>query len=413
MPANDLTVVVDSVVTNPAIDPARFRPPAPETSRISWLKSPGHAAVAFRYSARHVWVRASINGAEPADFLFDTGASITIIDSTYAATLGLKTQGELQGQGAGSTGSARFSQISTLRLEGTDGDGVEFGGQQVGVLSVNPFLEPFFWRRCAGVIGADFIARVVTEIDYDHDVLTFTDPATFHYAGKGTAVPFVLAGNMPAVKMTLDGKFSGDVRVDVGSSSTVDLHGPFVGRNHIEQEPTARRIPVVGGGFGGTFTSTLTRMRTLQLGTFSWKEPMLTFSGASNGALASEDYAGNIGNQVLQRFKCTFDYERRVLYLEPSARYADRDRFSRSGVQLARYGDVVKAMQVIPGSPAYRAGLREGDEVAAIDGRTAHDWTADEIQRLFEDGSLGQVVMLDVAHGAKTRKLRVKLADIL
>ncbi len=413
MPANDLTIQVDSIIVNQPIEPSRFRPPAPEANRIAWLKTPGRAQAAFRYSARHVWVRASINGAEPADFLLDTGASITILDSTYAAKLGLATEGELQSQGAGSTGSARFSQITTLRLLGDRGDGVEFSGQKVGVLSVNPFLEPFFWRGCAGVIGADFIARVVTEIDYDHGTLTFYDPATFQYSGKGTAVPFVLAGNMPAVKMTLDGRFTGDFRVDVGSSSTVDLHRPFVDRNRLEREPTGRRIPVVGGGFGGTFTSTLTRMKSLEIGPYTWREPMLTFSGAAKGALASEDYAGNIGNQILQRFKCTFDYERRQLYLEPSARYGDRDRFSRSGVQLARYGDEVKALQVIRGSPADRAGLREGDGVAAIDGRAVLDWTPDELQRLFEDGDAGRVVAVDRVRDGRKKTLKLKLAELL
>jgi hypothetical protein len=266
MPANDLTIRVDSIVFNAPIDPARFAPPAPEANRLTWLKTPGHASLPFHYNSRHVWVKASVNGRPPADFLFDTGASITIIDSTYAAGLGLTTQGELQGQGAGAAGSARFSEIQSLKIPGDDGDGVEFAGQKVGVLSINPFLEPFFWRGCAGVIGADFISRVVTRIDYDHSRLDFYDPKTFHYDGPGKAVPFALAGNMPAVHMTLDDRYSGDFRVDVGSSSTVDLHSPFVERNELDKKVKGKKIDVIGGGFGGTFTSTLTRMTKLQLG---------------------------------------------------------------------------------------------------------------------------------------------------
>jgi hypothetical protein len=145
--------------------------------------------------------------------------------------------------------------------------------------------------------------------------------------------------------MTLDDKYSGDFRVDVGSSSTVDLHGPFVARNQLDKKNKGKRLQVVGGGFGGTFSSTLTRMSKLEIGPYAWDQPMLTFSGATSGALASEDYAGNIGNQILERFRCTFDYERRVLYLEPGERYATKDRFSRSGVQLGRYGDVIKAIR--------------------------------------------------------------------
>ena len=68
-----------------------------------------------------------------------------------------------------------------------------------------------------------------------------------------------------------------------------DKGGPFVQRNRLTDHATAKRIEVVGGGFGGTFTSTLTRMAALRIGPYEWKEPMLTFSGASAGALASED----------------------------------------------------------------------------------------------------------------------------
>ncbi len=413
MPANDLVIDVDSVYVNEPYTRAQFGPPAAEAERMTWLATPAHAQVPFRYSARHVWVRASVNGGEPADFLFDTGASITILDSTYAAKLGLATEGEMQGEGAGSTGSARFSELKSLRILGGNGDGIEFAGQKVGVLSINPFLEPFFWRPCAGVIGADFISRVVTRIDYDHETLTFTDPKAFTYSGGGTAVPFVLAGNMPAVTMTIDGAYTGSFRVDVGSSSTVDLHHPFVARHQLAAKAAGRKLEVVGGGFGGTFTSTLTRMKTMTLGPYSWKDPMLSFSGAASGALASEDYAGNIGNQILQRFVCTFDYEHRRLYLEPSARFHERDHFSRAGVQLARYGDAVKAMQVLPGSPAARAGLAQGDEVTSIDSKPVLNYTADDLQRLFEDGKAGARVTLQAVHEGTPKTITLTLAEML
>jgi hypothetical protein len=413
LPANTLTIEVDSVVANTAIDSARFQRPSEEVNQISWLKTPGRAQIPFRYNARHVWVRARVNGAEPADFLLDTGASVTILDSTYAAKLGLAMQGELQSQGAGATGSARFAQLQTLTLLGADGDELQMSGQKIGVMSVNPFLAPFFWRDCAGVIGADLMTRLVTDIDYDRGTLVFQDPAHFRYQGKGKPIPFELAGNMPAIQLTLNDKFSGRFRVDVGSSSTVDLHAPFVRLNGIDDVATGRRLRVVGGGFGGTYTSFLIRLHSVTLGPFSWKEPMVILSGAKSGALASEDYAGNIGNQILERFRCTFDYERKTLWLEPSSRYGERDRFSRSGVQLARQGDAIKAMQVIPDSPAHRAGIREGDEIASIGGRAALDWTPEELQQLFENGDVGRVIPFEVMKGAKKQTLKVKLADLL
>jgi hypothetical protein len=412
MPANDLTMVVDSIWVDQLIDPAVFQPPRAEADRVAWLKAPGRAVLPVRYAARHVWLRVSVNGHEPADFLFDTGASLTVIDSAYAVKIGLATEGESSSQGAGATGSARFSRIETIRVQAPDGDGVDFRNQRVGVLSINPFLAPFFWQDCAGVLGADFIASFVTEIDYDAATITLHDPKTFTYSGAGQAVPFTLAGNMPAIHMRLDGKYEGEFRVDVGSSATVDLHRPFVERHRLRELP-GPRVAAAGGGFGGTFVNELTRMEKIEIGPFSWEQPMVSLSGATAGALASEDYAGNIGNRILERFRCTFDYERRQLHLEPSKRYAARDGLSRTGIQLTRTDGVVRAMQVLPGSAAARAGVREYDEILAIDGRPIGEWTLEKVSALFEGGEVGRSVSLEVRRDGRAKKLAMKLADVL
>jgi hypothetical protein len=60
------------------------------------------------------------------------------------------------------------------------------------------------WRKVAGLIGHDFISRFITEIDYDSLALTLRDPATFIYAGRGTALPMGLAGNCPTIHVELD-----------------------------------------------------------------------------------------------------------------------------------------------------------------------------------------------------------------
>src|SRR5207247_9968952 len=97
----------------------------------------------------------------------------------------------------------------------------------------------------------------------------------------------------------------------------------------------------------------------------------------------------------------------------PGKRFADRDRFSRAGVQLARYGDDVEAMQVLPDSPAARAGLREGDRLTAIDGKPILEWTPDALQRLFEDSPTGRIVTLEPDRSGKKRALKMTLADLL
>jgi len=412
MPMNTARFTVDSVWVNPPIAAAVFASPDEAAADVRFLDGGDAARVPFLYRTRHVWLKASVNGGPPDDFLLDTGASLTVIDSAYAARRGIATQGQIGVVGAGASGGAAFSALDSVVVRGENGGGVEIGHLKVAVLGLNAHLEPFFWRPIAGVLGYDFISRFVMEVDYDHGLLTLHAPRGFHYQGTGTAVPLTLAGNIPVVKARLDGAYEGEFRLDVGSGSSVDIHSPFV-RTHDLTAKAGKKFEVVGGGFGGTFASTLCRMKTFEIGPYRWSDPIVILSQTTRGGLASEDYAGNIGNQILERFKCTFDYDRRTVYLEPGRRYPQRDRFSLAGFQLAKLDERYEAMQVLPGSAAERAGLRAGDEVLAIDGETIASFEPEVLRRMFEDGKPGARHTLQIERQGKKKKIRLTLAELL
>jgi hypothetical protein len=413
MPLNSARIEVDSIAIDEPYTTSPYPPPADAAGDARFLAGGTRTEVPFRYDARHVWLQASVNGGPLEDFLVDTGASITVIDSGYAARRGLKVEGRIQVPGAGQTGGASFARVDSIVVPGTGGGGIRLATQNVAVLSIDPYMEPFFWRRTAGVLGYDFISRFVMTVDYDHQRLVLEDPAGFQYQGKGQAVKLEMAGNIPVAEMALDDSLRGKFRLDVGSGSSIDLHSPFVAEHRLANRG-GRSVQVMGGGFGGTFTSDLTRMKTAAIGPFSWDQPLVSLSHATQGGLASRDYAGNIGNQVLERFTVTFDYGRRTVWLEPGKRFTDPDRFSLAGVQLAREDGVVRALQVLPGSAADQAGLVEGDEVRKIDGRPIESWTLDQVTALFEEGKPGEKHTIEVMReGRKKKKLTLVLRAML
>lgn len=412
MPMNTVTQTLDSIAVDVDVPSSRFAAPDEGESPVTWLKSSGTARLPFEYRSHHVWLRASVNGGPPADFLFDTGASITVIDSGYAAKTGLPVEGAMQGAGAGASGSAAFSHLGSLRIEAADGDGIEMKDVKVAVLSVNAMLAPFFWRDCAGIIGFNVLGRFVNRIDYDGRLLTFHDPKAFRYEGQGAKVPFRLAGFIPVVPMTIDGRYSGEFRLDVGSGSTVDLHSPFV-KQHGLVEKAKRSVEVLGGGFGGTFSSRLTRVGSMQLGPYTWKDAVVSLHTGEQGMLSSADYAGNVGNRILDRFALTLDYENRVAWFEPGKNLAKADHVTRFGAQLALIDGAVRAAQVIPGSAAAKAGMRDMDEVVSIDGKPAREQDPDTLDRLFEERPPGSKVVVEVLRDGKPRRFTVKLKDLL
>ncbi|MFN8588464.1 MAG: aspartyl protease family protein [Candidatus Eisenbacteria bacterium] len=416
MPANRLRSAADSFAVNVNADGLPFDPPAPAVAggaaQVRWLNAKDSLAIPVEYASRHVWLRASVNGLPPEDFLFDTGATVTVLDSTYAAKLGLKGEGFMQAEGAGAAGSASFATLDSLVVHGPGGKGVALTHVKVALMSVSPTFRPYFWRDMAGVLGYDFISRFVVALDYDRGVLTLNDPATFAYAGAGQALPMIMNGVVPGVTGTLDDQYEGVFRLDVGSSSTVDVHAPFANRHGLEGRLTGSR-DVEGAGFGGTFTTRIGRLSRMSLGPFTWDAPMVSVSRATEGAFASEEFAGNVGNRVLERFKVTFDYDHRRVWLEPGARYHDRDGFSRSGLLVGRVDGRMSALSVLSGSPAAQAGLRDGDTIVRVNGKPAERWTLAALDALLESSREGSRVKVEVLRDGRRSKHAIELREML
>ena len=416
MPANQVKAVADTLLANLSVEGLPFSVPAAATpggpAPVTWLATPGTAKLPFDYRARHVWLKASINGGAPENFLFDTGASVTVIDSGWAATHGLKTEGRMQAAGAGAAGGASFATLGSLRIASTAKDGVELQDVKVAVLDVNPSFEPMFWRPMAGVIGYDVISRFVVTVDYDDSLLVLHDPAAWTYAGTEKALPMVMNGTVPALTGKFDDEDEGLFRLDVGSSSTVDVHAPFAKKTGLVNR-MGKTTRFDGVGFGGSFASDVGRLHSMSLGPYEWDDPVVTVSHATEGAFASEEFAGNVGNRILERFRVTLDYERRQVYLEPGKHYGDRDHLTRAGLLLTKRDGKVGVESVLANSPAERAGLKPGDQVLVVDGRDIASWDLPGITALFDDGEPGRKVPLRVLHNGREKQVKLTLAEVV
>src|SRR5262245_43513976 len=221
----------------------------------------------------------------------------------------------------------------------------------------------------------------------------------------------VMNGTVPALTGKLD-EDEGLFRLDVGSSSTVDVHAPFAKKAGLVNK-MGKTTQFDGVGFGGSFSSEVGRLRSMSLGPYEWDDPVVVVSHATEGAFASEEFAGNIGNRILERFRVTFDYERRQVYLEPGRRYADRDHLTRAGLLLTRRSGKVGVESVLKDSPADRAGLRTGDEVLAVDGRGIAQWDLPQLTDLLDEGEPGRKVEVRVMRDGHQKQLKVKLSEVV
>ncbi len=162
------------------------------------------------------------------------------------------------------------------------------------------------------------------------------------------------------------------------------------------------------------FTTRYGRLSRMAIGPYAWDAPMVSVARAAEGAFASEEFAGNIGNRVLERFTVTLDYDHRRIWLEPGERFASRDALSRSGMLVGRAGGKVVALSVLPGSPAHAAGIRDDDELVRVQGKPAGEWTLSALDAVLEQGDIGSRVKIEVLRdGKKKSKHTVTLREML
>lgn len=110
----------------------------------------------------------------------------------------------------------------------------------------------------------------------------------------------------------------------------------------------------------------MTIIKELKLGPYRFRNvPVYVFDDTYN--VTSYPYLGGlIGNDLLRRFNCILNYEKRDFYLIPNGQFNAPFDYSYSGIELYYIDGEIILGDVAKGSPAEKAGLLEGDVVIAI-----------------------------------------------
>ena len=363
-----------------------------------------------------VFVRARVNRSEPIWFAVDSGATFPfIIDTRRAAALGLRLEGGFTRKGGAGPGT--YDVQTTHRVEIKVG-GVEFVNQTAAVIALRS-LEAIAGRRLDGVIGRDLFIHYVVAIDYRSQKISLYDPQSYTYTGTGESVPLTMRGDyllIPAsVEMPDRPQVSGQFLVDTGGGLvTAALTTPFALSHGF---PAATQTAVLDRslwGLGGATRLLVTRARSLALGKLVIQQPVIYVSQDKGGALASPDFDGVIGGEILRKFTVIFDVERRRLIMEPNPEYALQTEYDMSGMRLHASGSDLRTFtvfQVIENSPASAAGLREGDVLAAVDGVPASRFSLDALYQMLKRP--GRSYQLNVRRGGRSISVTIRTERLI
>ncbi|MBK7679857.1 MAG: aspartyl protease family protein [Chitinophagaceae bacterium] len=295
------------------------------------------------------------------NFILDTGSSGISLDSTTADYLGLKpTPTERTIRGIAGIRKVSFLFNQQLHFPGLSVDSLNFHINDYGILTA------VYGERIDGIIGYSILSRYIVKLDYDSMKLTFCTPGTIRYPRGGYLLkPTINQLMAQQLRVRDETAVTSRFLYDMGAGVCMLLTKDFVADSSFIDKKKKRWIKE-GEGLGGKIDMELTVMREVKLGPYRFRSvPVYIFDDENN--VTSYPYMGGlIGNDILRRFNVILNYARNDIYITPNTHYGDSFDYSYSGVELYFLQGLIIVGDVAKGSPAEAAGIKEGDEVIAI-----------------------------------------------
>ena len=295
------------------------------------------------------------------NFVLDTGSSGISLDSTTVDYLGLqpvKTDRTIRGI----AGIRKVSFLFNRKLH--------FPNLTVDSLNfhINDYtiLTQVYGERIDGIIGYSLISRYILRVDYDSMKITFCTNGTIRYPRGGYLLKPSITQLVVQPLRVKDAKtISTRFLYDMGSGLCMLLSRDFVADSNLIDKRRKRFIKE-GEGLGGKIDMELTVIKEVKIGPYRFRNvPVFVFDDETN-ITQYPQLGGILGNDILRRFNAIINYSKGDIYIIPNTRYSETFDYSYSGMELYMVEGKIIAGDVAKGSPAEEAGVKEGDEVLAI-----------------------------------------------
>lgn len=278
--------------------------------------------VPFDYGQREILVKGRLNNGEELDFLFDTGASDTIIDRRVAAENNLLKEGVADMRALAGTVMTNTSSIGRLELGNLVVNDID--ARILDLSSQSRHLG----RRLGGIIGTNVISKFVVSIDYGKTSLSFFDADSFAPPKDCVAVSFARR-SAPVVKVKLNGRE--DVMMLVDTGAAFNNLPAAVATRYAAADPAARRV-TEGTGIDGrpvklgrvVVDNVALGGKILRKVDFTYTLPSATGGGArpetekTDTGFFQTTNLGILGNPFLENFFIYFDYKYQRMLIKTS-----------------------------------------------------------------------------------------------
>jgi hypothetical protein len=314
------------------------------------------------YTGGVIVIEAKLNNiTEPLNFILDTGSGGISLDSATCAEFSIASRvTDTLVSGIGGTKNVSYAFNQTLTTGKLKTENLNF------YINDYSLLSSVYGEKIDGIIGFGLLSRYIFSINFDSSLINIYSPGKYKYESGGTMI-YPTFSRLIAHTVNIKDKLkvNANLYFDSGAGLCLLLTDNFLRDNKIL---LARRKPVVTEvqGLNGKKKMRLTVVKRLQLGPYVFRNVPTNLYDDDENVTSYPYTAGLLGNDILRRFNVTLNYPSREIHLKPNTSFDDQFDYAYTGVTLYYYDNKIFADDIITGSPADKAGLKNGDEVICI-----------------------------------------------
>ncbi len=297
-------------------------PPACHAGTPHWRSWGGSSEIVlpFQNVQGEMVVTMSLNGHKGMNFVVDTGTGFTILDASAAAAAHVKILPLEAPPLQALAGPVPLTQTAPhARITGY---GLELRDHLL--VSNLQELQKGLGIPLAGIIGFDFLGQLPFLVDYSAKTITIFPPKrkndTPHQGIEVSVEPSIpkeFDGPIVCLNLELpDGRrVKANLTVDTGSTEGLLLHVPFVEKYGLQ--PSVKAQTVSQTTYGGTYNATPGAVPALLLGDLRVEDLHALYAVNPVGMAGNKRIDGEIGFQILSRFRIFMDAPHHVVVFEP------------------------------------------------------------------------------------------------
>jgi hypothetical protein len=203
-------------------------------------------------------------------------------------------------------------------------------------------------------------------LDFDSSKVTVFSPGEIDYPRGGTMLrPSFTTLPIQNITFRDNKKQNFNFYFDTGAGLCFLLSDEYVKDSAI-LSPRRKPFNTHAEGMGGRLQMRLTVVKMVQVGNYRFRNvPTYIYDDEYN--VTSYPFVGGLlGNDLLRRFNLTINYPKREIHILPNSHFKDPFDYAYTGLAIYYVDGVILVDDVIPGSPAAKAGLKKDDLIVGV-----------------------------------------------